>query len=592
MRRVAPPAGRSPERPLRNRLRAAALAALAAASLSAIAYLSGAVGTLERASMTTHFALRDTAPPSGIVIVGIDDATFGDLGTTWPLPRSLHGRLIDRLHAAGAKGIVYDVQFTEPTAAAQDSALYRAIAAAGNVTLATSQSDGQGRTNVLGGDANLARAHARAGAANLDTSSGGTVTRYPLAVSGLASLAVVAAQRATGTRIDGSRFSGGSARIDYRGPAGTFPSVSFAAALRGRIPARVFRDKVVVVGATAPTLQDLHATPVSSSELMTGPEVQANAIWTAMHGNPLRDAPGWLVAVAILLAALVAPLASLRVGAVRAGIVALGCGAAYTIGTQLAFDNGTVLALAAPLLALVLGTGAMIAVSYLDANGERRRLGFVVTRRTEQLRDAQLEIVARLAQAAESRDTDTGAHIERIGRLCEQLGLRLGLGEQAARMLRHASAMHDIGKIGIPDRVLLKPGPFDAEERTVMESHAARGAEILTGSQSPVVRMAEQIARTHHERWDGSGYPGGLRGEEIPLAGRICAVCDVFDALVSRRPYKDAWSPAEALAEIGRGSGSHFDPEIVRAFLPLAAELGLDRPGTDHRPGRDEQVAA
>jgi putative two-component system response regulator len=125
-----------------------------------------------------------------------------------------------------------------------------------------------------------------------------------------------------------------------------------------------------------------------------------------------------------------------------------------------------------------------------------------------------------------------------------------------------------------------------------MESHAARGAEILTGSQSPVVRMAEQIARTHHERWDGSGYPGGLRGEEIPLAGRICAVCDVFDALVSRRPYKDAWSPAEALAEIGRGSGSHFDPEIVRAFLPLAAELGLDRPGTDHRPGRDEQVAA
>jgi response regulator RpfG family c-di-GMP phosphodiesterase len=234
----------------------------------------------------------------------------------------------------------------------------------------------------------------------------------------------------------------------------------------------------------------------------------------------------------------------------------------------------------------------MIAVSYLDANGERRRLGFVVTRRTEQLRDAQLEIVARLAQAAESRDTDTGAHIERIGRLCEQLGLRLGLGERAASMLRHASAMHDIGKIGIPDRVLLKPGPLDGEERTIMESHAVRGAEILTGSQSPVVHMAEQIARTHHERWDGRGYPGGLRGEEIPLVGRICAICDVFDALVSRRPYKDAWRPEEALAEIERGSGSHFDPEIVSAFLALAAELGLDRPAAEQLPGRDERAAA
>jgi CHASE2 domain-containing sensor protein len=576
----------------RHRLRAALLAALVAATIAAIADLSGALGALEGTSISTRFGLRSTPPPTGIVIVGIDDATFGELGTSWPLARSLHGRVIDRLHAAGAREIVYDVQFTEPSKPAQDLALYQAIAAAGNVTLATSQSDAKGRTNVLGGDANLARAHAEAAAANLHTSTGGTVTRFPFQVSGLESLAVVAAERATGTQMASSRFPGGSARIDYRGSAGTFPVVSFSAVLHGRIPARVFRGKVVVVGATAPTMQDVHATPVSGAELMSGPEVQANAIWTAMHGNPLRDAPGWLTLVAIILAALLPPLVSLRLGVVRAGLIALAGGIAYTLGTQLAFDTGTVLTFAAPLFALALGTAAMIAVSYLDANGERRQLGWIVTRRTEQLRDAQLEIVARLAQAAESRDTDTGAHIERIGRLCEKLALRLGLGAREARMLRHASAMHDIGKIGIPDRVLLKPGPLDAEERKIMETHAAKGADVLAGSQSPVVRMAEQIARTHHERWDGRGYPNGLRGDEIPLAGRICAICDVFDALVSRRPYKDAWLPAQALAEIERGSGTHFEPGLVTVFVALAAELELDLPREERVRGWDEQAAA
>jgi putative two-component system response regulator len=146
-----------------------------------------------------------------------------------------------------------------------------------------------------------------------------------------------------------------------------------------------------------------------------------------------------------------------------------------------------------------------------------------------------------------------------------------------ARMLGHASAMHDVGKIGIPDRVLLKPGPLDEDEWEIMKSHTRKGAEILAGSTSPLVQMAEEIARTHHERWDGGGYPEGLEGEDIPLTGRICAICDVFDALISRRPYKEPWPRPSALDEIAAGSGTHFDPALVRAFLEMLDDVELEQ---------------
>jgi putative two-component system response regulator len=159
------------------------------------------------------------------------------------------------------------------------------------------------------------------------------------------------------------------------------------------------------------------------------------------------------------------------------------------------------------------------------------------------------------------------------------------LSELEAETLRHAAVLHDVGKIGVPDRVLLKPGELDAEEWTVMKAHAEIGASMLSGSDSPLVRLGEEIARTHHERWDGTGYPAGLRAEEIPLAGRICAICDVFDALRSRRPYKQPWSLKDAMAEIGRERGRLFDPRLVDLFLPLAAELDAQMPGREDEPG-------
>ena len=558
----------------RARVRGMLVAAVAALALVGLAELAGALDSLERASISTRFALRDAPPPADIVIVKIDDRTFGELNKPWPLSRSLHARVIDRLHAAGAREIVYDVQFTEPRTPAEDGDLYDAIGAAGNVTLATSQSDAQGRTNVLGGDANLAQVHARAAAANLTTSQGGVITHYPYEVSHLKSLAVVAAERASGKPLSRSRFPGGNALIDYRGGAGTFRSVPFWQVLRGGVPASVFRDKIVVVGATAPSLQDFHATPTSGSDLMPGPEVQANAIWTALRGNPLTSAPGWLTALAILVAALLAPLAALRLGLTRATMITVAAGAAYAVAAKLAFDAGVVLGLTGPLAACALGTAGMLAASYVAARSEGRVLGWAVRRRTEQLRDAQFEVIARLAQAAESRDGDTGEHIHRIGDLCERLALRAGFEPARAYMLRHASALHDIGKIGIPDNVLLKPGGLDPDEWRIMQSHTAKGAEILSGSTSPLIQMAEAIARTHHERWDGTGYPNGLAGEDIPVEGRICAICDVYDALGSKRPYKEAWPVQRVLQEIAEGSGSHFDPALVKAFLELAPELG------------------
>jgi putative two-component system response regulator len=226
-----------------------------------------------------------------------------------------------------------------------------------------------------------------------------------------------------------------------------------------------------------------------------------------------------------------------------------------------------------------MGTTGTVAGRYLAELGERRRVSIYnellerrVRERTEELRETQLEVVRRLALAAESRDGDTGAHIERMSRLCERLALATGWSEADAELMRHASALHDVGKIGIPDRVLLKPGRLDDAEWTVMKSHTEKGAVLLADSKSDLLQLAVVIARTHHERWDGSGYPTGLVGEEIPLAGRICAICDVFDALVSPRPYKDPWPVAAAVAEIRSQAGRQFDPDLVAVFAELELE--------------------
>src|SRR3954466_1564151 len=563
-------------RSTRPRLSALVAVVLTAVALAAAAQAANVLDGLERDSLAVRFELRDAPPHRDVVVVAIDDATFSQLQVHWPFERSLHGRMIERLHAAGAREIVYDVQFTEPTSPREDGALYDAAGRTGGAVLVTAETDGHGHTNVLGGDANLRAVHARAAAGNLSNDSSGAITRFPREVGGVGSVPVVTLAR-LGRLLPASAFSGGGkAWIDFRGGPGAVRTVSFADVLRGRFAPDAFRGKVVVVGATTPTLQDVHPTPVGGTALMAGPEVQANAIATALDGNPLRSAPapvGWLLVIGLALATPLLRL-RLRIGATAAAAVALG--AAYVVAAQIAFDGGTVLAAVPPMLALVVSAVGTIVVSHVAETFERRRvarsnelLEQAVRERTEELRDTQLEVIGRLGAAVESRDHETGVHIARMSALCHRLALAVGMDAREADLLRHASAMHDIGKIGIPDRILQKPGKLDAEEWEVMKTHTTVGAQILAGSKSPLIRMAETIALTHHERWDGGGYPNGLAGEEIPLVGRIAAICDVFDALISERPYKRAWPLADALAEIERGSGSHFDPALVEKCLGI-----------------------
>ncbi len=541
---------------------------LAVAIAAAFAIASGLAGLLleawpglEHATLDARFSVRGAQRPSGLSIVAIDDQTFSDLRLQWPFPRRLDARVVDRLREDGARAIVYDVQFTEPSDEADDTALYRAVAHAGNVVLATTEVDARGGTNVLGGDANLRRAHAVADAANLHADTGGAIRRYPFTLLGLKSLAAAAAA-AAGHPVSPRAFTRDRALIDFRGPPGTFPTASFADVLAGRAPRADFAGKVVVVGATSPTLQDLHATSTTSSVPMAGPEIQANAIWTALHGNPLRVSPWWVAVLASILLGALAPLVSLRLRVAWAAALALCSAALYAAIAQLAFESGIVVSVSYPLVACAVGTVGMVAASYVGAFLERNAFA-------RQLYASQLELVERLAQAVETRDAETGDHVRRIGELCRRLALEIGWSAQEAERIRHASAMHDIGKIGTPDRVLLKDGPLTDEEWAVIRAHTADGADILAGSENPLVQMAEEIARSHHERWDGHGYPQGLKENEIPLAARICAIADVYDALVSKRVYKDSWTHGQALAKLRSERGSHFDPELIDAFLRI-----------------------
>ncbi|MFC0254648.1 HD-GYP domain-containing protein [Massilia consociata] len=187
--------------------------------------------------------------------------------------------------------------------------------------------------------------------------------------------------------------------------------------------------------------------------------------------------------------------------------------------------------------------------------------------RMEELRATRLEIVQRLGLAAEYKDNETGMHVIRMSHFSRILGIAAGMSDVEADDLLHAAPMHDVGKIGIPDRILQKPGPLDPEEWKVMQSHVTIGAEIIGEHDGGMLALASLIALTHHEKYDGSGYPRGLRGEEIPLAGRIVAIADVFDALTSKRPYKKAWSEEEALAFLREQKGRHFDPGLVDLFI-------------------------
>jgi len=205
--------------------------------------------------------------------------------------------------------------------------------------------------------------------------------------------------------------------------------------------------------------------------------------------------------------------------------------------------------------------------THLALYDQSRHLESLVQQRTEELTNTRLEIIRRLGRAAEYKDNETGMHVIRMSLFCKFIAEDMGLDTQWCELLYNASPMHDIGKIGIPDAVLLKPGKLDADEWHIMKKHAEFGAEIIGKHETPLLQMAEEIAICHHEKWDGSGYPNGLKGTDIPLSARIVAIADVFDALTSERPYKKAWSEERALTLLREESGRHFDPELIPHFF-------------------------
>jgi putative two-component system response regulator len=213
----------------------------------------------------------------------------------------------------------------------------------------------------------------------------------------------------------------------------------------------------------------------------------------------------------------------------------------------------------------------MLRTRHLQVELERRNLTLFeeVRARTRELEAARMEMLMRLALTVEFRDDDTHDHAMRIGRTAAAIGKRLGLDEPMLDLIENAAPLHDVGKVGIADGILLKPGPLTPAERTSMQRHTLIGSSILAGSISQVLRMGAEIALSHHEWYDGTGYPHNLQGHDIPLPARIVAVADVFDALTHVRPYKEAWSIDQALDNIHGGSGKQFDPMIVDAFLAL-----------------------
>jgi putative two-component system response regulator len=211
--------------------------------------------------------------------------------------------------------------------------------------------------------------------------------------------------------------------------------------------------------------------------------------------------------------------------------------------------------------------------THIQLYDQKRHLLELVQQRTRELEDTRLQIIRRLGRAAEFKDDETGYHVIRMSHYCRMMALAVGIPDYRAEILFNAAPMHDVGKIGVPDSILEKAGPLTPDEWSIVKRHPVIGAGIIGRHNNELLEMARVIALTHHERWDGSGYPRALRGEAIPLVGRIVAVADAFDALTSTRPYKQAWPVEEAVALLRREAGRQFDPRLVPKFVEMMPQV-------------------
>ena len=374
----------------------AAVAVLVAGG-AMIAHEQSLLRWLELQSIDARFGVRGSEPaPKGVAVVAIDARTFNERpNDRWPFLRRRHAKAIEILNEAGAKVIVYDVQFTEPSDAEDDGMLYDAVYRAGNVVLGTSEIAPGGHTRILGGDKNVRSARARPASAQYDLDPNGVIRRIPYQTDGLKTMPVVAYERAFGHSPDLQGFEPDGAWIDFAGPPHSVPTVSFSRLLAHRFPVDFFRNKIVVVGASAPSLQDVHPTSTSGRDEMSGPEVQASAIQTLINGIPLRSVPDWVDIALILLMAFIPPLAGLRFGALWTMGLTLGSIGLFLVGAQVAFENGHIVVVTYPIVASVISLAGVVGIIYFTEVRERRRT------RTAFARFVPAAVVDRVLEQAE-----------------------------------------------------------------------------------------------------------------------------------------------------------------------------------------------
>jgi adenylate cyclase len=372
-----------------------AIVAVGATGLAIVAYETNLLRSLELSTVNTRFTIRGRQrPPANIVLVEIDSTTFDELKLLWPFPRRVHAKVIEDIARDHPRVIAYDVQFSEPSACPpsptgsqpppgqcpwahkDEIKLLEALnEAEGRTVMTTTETNAHGNTEFVGnpdGNALLSEVGSQPANGLLPTDPGGVLRRVSFSVGGLKTLAVASAEVADGHRVRASEFSGGPAWIDYYGPENIFPRVSFSTVYLGHVPRGFFHDKIVVVGPSAPTLQDIH--PTSTARQMPGAEVQASAIETVLRGLPLRSTAAWLDLALIVLLGCATPLATLRFGSIATVGLALGLAAAFTVAVQIAFDDGHVVSFVYPAGALVLSAAGALSVQLVTVAFERERV--------------------------------------------------------------------------------------------------------------------------------------------------------------------------------------------------------------------------
>lgn len=591
------------------------------------------------------------APPSGTVVVDIDDASLSALGQ-WPWPRYRVAQLIDRIAAAHPSAIAMDILFPEPDRTSladirrtfkrdfgvdisfsgvppglldNDGWLAHEMARADVIGARYFEFDRvthadrpvrpglgfDGRIDLLEPDRAsgvldsidpIASQTRTSGFVNSRLDGDGVLRRLPVMIEyeGVLypSLALAATMHALGVR--SARVDSGPAGLSLRigkraipldrsayallrfnGPAQVYPGFSAVDVLAGHVRAADLRGRIVFIGSSAVGLHDVHRTAVDPD--FSGLKIQSVMAQEILDGASARIPP-WGGQAALALGVLLALLVSGLFVAGR-GLALLGACCVATAGGLLAaayavfVRTGVFLPIGAPLLVLAVLVVACFAARF--ALDQRR-----AQRWRRQLENARQVAIESMAAVAETRDPETGGHIKRtqhyvraVARQLQRTGKHLHiLDKEYIHLLFLSAPLHDIGKVGVPDHILLKPGPLTADETTIMRRHAEFGRQIIQSTARHIegdnfLVIAGEIAATHHEKWDGTGYPEGLRGEEIPLSGRIMAIADIYDALISRRCYKEPFPHARARLIIQGLRGTTFDPAVLDAFLAIEPEI-------------------